>query len=242
MATDHGRLAGRVAIITGASAGIGRATARLFAAEGAAVTLAARSADALHELAEELRAGGGQAVAVAADVTHAAQVGAMVDRARQEFGRIDILVNNAGIGVFAPVAELAEADWDAMMGVNLKGPFLCSRAVWPQFVAQGGGHIINVSSVAGTVTLEGGGGYCASKWGLMALADVLMKEGKPHRIKVSTICPGSVQTGFGGKTPGAKSYSLKPEDVAHLILDIAAQPPGVIVNQVVMRPLVPPGA
>lgn len=237
-----GRLDGKVVIITGASAGIGQAAVRLFRAEGAHVVMFARSADKLAALAAEP---GPEALAVAGDVTDWADVQRLVAEAGGRFGRIDVLVNNAGVGHYAPVADLPVEQFDEMLAVNLRGPFLCAKAVLPTMIRQHGGHIINVSSVAGTTTFPGGGGYCASKWGLEALTQTLMQEGKPHRIKVSAINPGSVKTGFAGKGTGPgqtppKPYSLEPEDVARIIVDVAAQPPGVIVNQVIVRPLVPP--
>lgn len=234
------RLAGRVALVTGASRGVGRAIASLLAAEGARVAALARTAPALEELASEAAAAGwpGRVLPVPADVTDAAQVEAAVARVLAAWGGLDIAVNNAGVGHFAPVAELSEAAWDEMLAVNLKGPFLVARAVVPVFQRQRRGHLVNISSVAGTTTFPGGGGYCASKWGLMALTDVLTQELKPYTVKVSVICPGSVQTGFGGTPP--RPYSLRPEDVARAVLEAVAAPEGVIVNQIVLRPVVPP--
>lgn len=236
------RLLDKVAVITGASAGIGLATTRLFRSEGAKVVMFARSADKLRALEAEL---GPEALAVPGDVTVWDDVQRLMAATLDRFGRIDILVNNAGIGIFAPVVDLDPEDLDRLLAVNLKGPFLCCKAALPAMIRQQSGHIINVSSVAGTTTFPGGAGYCASKWGLEALTQTLIQECKPHKIKVSSINPGSVKTGFGGKGTGPgqnppKPYSLEPEDVARLITDVAAQPPGVIVNQVIVRPLVPP--
>ncbi len=228
-----------MAIVTGGGRGIGRAIALLFAREGARVAVVARTRTDLEDVARAAQVeGGGEVLPLPGDVTVAGDVQRVVQQVLERWGRIDILVNNAGVGHFAPVAELPEDAWDEMMAVNLKGPFLCARAVAPVMAAQRSGHIINISSVAGTTTFPGGGGYCASKWGLMALTDVLMQELKPYEVKVSVICPGSVQTGFGGTPP--RSYSLLPEDVATVALEMAAAPRRVILNQVVMRPLVPP--
>lgn len=236
------RLNEKVVIVTGASAGIGEAAVRLFRAEGAHVVMFARSADKLKALAEEA---GPEALTVAGDLKSWDDVQRLAAAAQEKFGRIDVLVNNAGIGHYAPIADQPVEHFDEMVAVNLRGPFLCSKAVLPAMMAQKHGHIINVSSVAGLVVSAGAGGYCATKFGLEALTEALIMEGKPHRIKVSSVNPGSVKTTFSGKTlePGdrqVKSYSLEAEDVARIIVDVAAQPPGVIVNQVVVRPLVPP--
>lgn len=236
-----GRLNGKVALVTGASRGIGQAIAVTFGREGARVAIFARKGDDLGQTAAAIKEAGGDALALPGDVTRAAEVERAVEETLSRWGRIDILVNNAGIGFFAPLAELTEAQWDQMMAVNLKGPFLFTKAVWPIFAQQGGGQVINISSLAGITTKEGGSGYSATKWGLRAMSDTLRKEAKPYRIKVSIIGPGSVDTYFNDKSPGqGPSWALKPEDVAQVALDIAAAPEGVIINEVVMRPLVPP--
>lgn len=230
-----GRLAGRVALVTGASRGIGRAVVKHLVAEGARVGALARSADALASLAGECPAGA--VLPLAADVTDAAAVGDAFGTLVGHFGGLDVLVNNAGVGRFAPVAELDPADWDAMMAVNLRGAFLCAREAARLMMERRSGHIINVSSVAGLTTFPGGAGYCASKWGLMALTETLVQELKPYGVKVSVVCPGSVRTGFSASPP---PYAMAPEEVAAVIADVAAAPAGVVINQVVMRPLVPP--
>lgn len=241
--TLGGRLDGKVALITGASRGIGRAIAVAFAGEGARVVLFARKGEDLEKVAGEVQAAGGEALLVPGDVALARDVERAVDETVARWGSIDILVNNAGIGFFAPLGELTEAQWDQMMAVNLKGPFLFSKAVWPLFANQMGGHVINISSVGGVTTKEGGSGYSATKWGLRAMTDTLRKEAKPYGIKVSIVGPGSVDTSFGDKEPGrGPSWALRPEDVAQVVLDLAAAPAGVVINEVIMRPLVPPQA
>lgn len=236
----NGRLQDKVAIVTGASRGIGRAIVEAFVREGARVVGVARSRATLEELAASLNKDRpGAFVPEVADVTSAADARRVTDQAIARFGRVDILVNNAGVGHFAPVAELAEEAWDEMMAVNLKGPFLWTKAVLPHMMERRDGHIIMISSVAGTTTFPEGAGYCASKWGLMALADTLRQEVKPYELRVTAICPGSVQTWFGGTEP--KDYSLRPEDVAQAVLDVAAAPKRVIYGTVIMRPLVPAG-
>ncbi|EKP94022.1 SDR family oxidoreductase [Thermaerobacter subterraneus] len=234
-----GRLQDKVAIVTGASRGIGEAISRGFVAEGARVVGVARSAGVLEALARDLAAAGagGRFVPRVADVTSAAAAREVVRETLERWGRIDILVNNAGVGHFAPVAELDEAAWDEMMAVNLKAPFLWSQAVLPHMMERRDGHIIMISSVAGTTTFVNGAGYCASKWGLMALADTLRQEVRPYELRVTAVCPGSVQTHFGGTPP--RDYSLRPEDVAHTVLEVAAAPRRVVYGTVIVRPLVP---
>lgn len=233
------RLRDRVAVVTGASRGIGRAIALRFLAEGALVVACARGAEGLRDLAGGAAAAGSaeRLLTVPCDVTRPEDVERLARATLDRHGRVDILVNNAGVGYFAPVEELLPEQWDEMMGVNLKGAFLCCRAFVPVFKRQRSGHIINISSVAGLTAFEGGSGYCASKWGLMGLTETLLLELKPYEVKVSVICPGSVKTGFGGTPP--RPYSLRPEDVADAVLEVAAAPRGVVLNQVVMRPLVP---
>ncbi|MED0679580.1 SDR family oxidoreductase [Aneurinibacillus thermoaerophilus] len=227
----------KVVLITGASKGIGQAMCLLFAEKGATVYAIARSEELLHKLAEKAKTKGGNIIASPCDVTDSEAVQRLISQIVREKERIDVLINNAGLGHFGPIHELTETQWDEMMNVNLKGVFLCTKYVVPHLLKQQSGHIINISSVAGTVTFPGGGGYCTSKFGLMAFTDVLTQELKPHNIKVSVICPGSVQTYFGQSDP--KSYALKPEEVAYIAYQMAAAPEGVIMNQVIMRPVVP---
>ncbi|BAU29042.1 3-oxoacyl-[acyl-carrier protein] reductase [Aneurinibacillus soli] len=230
-------LQNRIALITGASKGAGRAMCLLFAEEGATVYAAARSTDLLDELVQEAAGLEGQIIAAPCDVTNGAAVEQLIQRITDEKGQIDILINNAGLGHFGAIHELTEAQWDEMMNVNLKGVFLCTKYVTPHLIKQKRGHIINISSVAGTVTFPGGGGYCTTKFGLMAFTDILTQELKSHNVKVSVICPGSIQTYFGGTDP--KDYALHPKDVAQIAYQMAAAPEHVILNQVIMRPVVP---
>ncbi|MFO7245797.1 MAG: SDR family oxidoreductase [Thermaerobacter sp.] len=227
-------LQGRTAVVTGASRGIGRAIVRRLAAEGVRMVAVARSRDALEELARELP---GTVIPAAADIRDPAAVDGVRDLALDRLGHVDILVNNAGVGHFGLIEELTPEQWDEMFDVNLKGAYLMCRAFVPHMKERRSGHIINIASVAGLVTFPRGAGYCASKWGVIALTETLIQELKPYELKVSAICPGSVQTHFGGTPP--RDYSLRPEDVAEMVAVVASQPRGVILNQIVMRPLVP---
>jgi NAD(P)-dependent dehydrogenase (short-subunit alcohol dehydrogenase family) len=221
-------LSGKIAIVTGASKGIGKAIARLFAEKGAIVYALARGIqeDPMYQ----------NIIPIPCDITKENQVSSTIEKIVKENGTIDILINNAGVGHFAPIHQLEENQWDEMINVNLKGAFLCAKYVVPHLLTKKSGHIINISSVAGIEGFPTGTGYCASKFGLMGLTDSLLKELKPHGIKVSAICPGSVQTYFGGSEP--KDYALLPEDVAWMAYQMVAAPQRVIMNQVVMRPKV----
>ena len=230
-------LSGKVALVTGASRGIGRAITLLFADKGATVYALARGMEGLQAVKKAGETFSGQIIPTPCDITNGQQVAEAVEQAFQQSGHIDFLINNAGLGHFAPVHLLDESDWDEMMNVNLKGTFLCTKYVVPHLLSQGKGHIINISSVAGLEGFAGGGGYCASKFGLMGFNDALTKELKPKGIKVSVICPGSVQTHFGGTDP--QDYSLHPEDVAFMAYQMASAPERIILNQVIMRPKVP---
>jgi len=221
----------KVGIVTGASKGLGRAVSKRLADAGATVIAGARSEAHLNTLAGEHP---GRIYAFPCDVTEPGQVEALIQFAIDRFGRLDFLINNAGIGRFDTVEKLAVEDWEHMMAVNAKGPFLACKYAIPH-LKKTEGHIINVSSVAGTEAFATGGGYCASKFALMALTDALTLELKPYHVKVTAICPGSIKTEF--QTP--KDYAMEPEQVAETIWTILSAPKNVIYNQVIMRPLVP---
>jgi NAD(P)-dependent dehydrogenase (short-subunit alcohol dehydrogenase family) len=221
----------KVAIVTGASKGLGRAIALRLARGGVHVVAAARSSGKLEELSREIPS---RITPYTCDVTSSGQVKALIEFTVEQFGRIDILINNAGLGRFAPVHELSEEDWDEMMNVNLKGAFLTCKYAIPH-LKKTEGHIVNISSVAGTEAFPRGAGYCASKFGLMALSDTLTLELKPHHVKVTALCPGSIKTEFHHP----KEYAMEPEQVAETVWTVVSAPKGVIYNQIIMRPLVP---
>jgi NAD(P)-dependent dehydrogenase (short-subunit alcohol dehydrogenase family) len=189
-----GRLQGRAALITGAGSGIGRATAELFSAEGAAVGVVDMSADAAEETVAKITAAGGRALALVADVTSAEQVAAVVAQAASEFGRLDLLYNNAGVDSRGSVAEATEEDWDRCFAVNVKGTFLCSKAAIPHLRDAGGGAIINQGSVAGLVAVPNFAAYCAAKGAVVSLTRSMAIDLAPQRIRVNAICPGTVFT------------------------------------------------
>ena len=186
-------LADRVAIVTGAGRGIGRAIAKKFATEGASLGLAARSANEVEELAAEIRAAGGKAIAIKADVSQPVDCNRIVKETQNAFGAIHVLVNNAGIyGPVGPVEKISTAEWDEVLAVNLRGAFLLAALVLPQMYAQKSGVILNVASVAAKAAYPWSGAYAASKAGLIGLTHTLAAEGARKGVRVNAISPGPV--------------------------------------------------
>jgi 3-oxoacyl-[acyl-carrier protein] reductase len=230
-------LEGIVAIVTGASRGIGLAVAHRLGALGAKLSLCARDARKLETAAGELRAGGAAGVfSAAVDVTHGEQILAFVRDTEKALGPVGILVNNAGIGYFGPTQEASEATWDSVLDTNLKGVFLASKAVAPGMIERRGGHIINIASLAGKNAFAGGGIYCASKWGLLGLTECMAEDLRGHGIRVSAICPGSVATDFSPHGKKDISKMLQPEDIAHVVEMLVTQAPQSFISEVLLRP------
>jgi len=235
-------LAGHVALVTGASRGIGKAIATKLAQLGSAVAVCARDAQALESASREIKNAGSPVLAQAADVTDAGQISSLVHACEQKLGPITLLVNNAGIGNpgFGPAHEKSESDWDRVFDTNLKGVFLVTRAVAPLMIQRRRGDIINIGSLAGKNTFAGGGLYCASKWGLQGLTGCMAEDLRAHGIRVSVICPGSVFTEFSGRGPKDPTKTLTAEDVAHAVAMLALQGPRSFISEVHLRPVSKP--
>jgi NAD(P)-dependent dehydrogenase (short-subunit alcohol dehydrogenase family) len=203
--TTSGRLAGKIALITGAGRGIGQAVALGYAEVGASLVICSRTASELESTANQVVLKGAKVIPVVTDVSQPVQVERMVNRAIGEFGRIDVLVNNAGVGhSHISLVELPVEEWDRVLAVNLRGPFLCARAVLPHMIRQQSGHIINVSSWLGRSAMTGYGAYGISKWGLEGLTRYLAEEHRGDGIRVNSVGPGCVatkMTGYGGAPP-----------------------------------------
>ena len=223
-------LEGKVAVVTGASSGIGEATARELAARGAAVVLAARAAEKLTEIEQAILAAGGRTITVGTDVSDRISVEAMVERAVGELGSLDILVNNAGLGLSGRVAELRPEDLRYVFEVNTIGPLNCVQAALPHM--QRGARIINVSSVVGKRSIPKVGGYCATKFALNALSDALRVEVSGRGITVTSVYPGTTRTAFRDNSRRTKNEKrgwrpkgVTPEKVAEKIADAAEKGP-----------------
>lgn len=228
--TNGGMLSGRVVLVTGASRGLGRATARALAQAGATVVAVARSEAELRALAGE--AAPGSVVPRVADVTDAAQVEQLFAFVEERFATLDALVNNAGFARSAPIEQTSVEDWDETMAVNLRAPFLCCKAALPLFRKQGRGQIVNVGSVAGRTAYVGGGSYASSKAALLMLTETLRLELQDAGIRVSAVSPGAMDTSLGGTV---KRNPLDAAAVAQLIVQVIAAPEDVLVQEIVVR-------
>jgi NAD(P)-dependent dehydrogenase (short-subunit alcohol dehydrogenase family) len=230
-------LSGKIALVTGGNRGIGKAIALRLAALGSAVAICGRDSSALRSTSAELVRLEVRVHSQQADVTRADDVAKLVAQTEAALGPISILVNNAGMGLFGPVHERSEADWDTLFDTNLKSVFLVSRAVLPGMIQRKSGDIINISSLAGKSTFAGGGLYCASKWALQGLSGCMAEDLRGYGIRVSTVCPGSVATEFSGRGPKDPSKVLAAADVAHAVAMIASQGPQSFLSEVHLRPV-----
>jgi NADP-dependent 3-hydroxy acid dehydrogenase YdfG len=243
-----GRLDGRVAAITGASSGIGEATALALAGEGAAVALGARREDRIGALAERIESEGGRAAAIAVDVADEQAAHAFVSGAHEQLGGLDVLINNAGVMLLGPIEGAPTDQWRQMVDVNVLGLLYCTQAALPIMREGGGGHIVNVSSVAGRFANPGSAVYNATKWGVVGFSEALRKEVAGAKIRVTCVEPGFVRTELQGHNEhplvkqGLEQMEkeigdpLEAEDIAGAILYAVASPSRVAINEMLIRP------
>ena len=236
---------GKVVVITGASSGLGEATAKHLSTLGASVVLGARRADRLQALADEINHAGGKAQAVATDVTDRDQVKRLVDTAVETYGRIDVMLNNAGLMPHSPLERLKVDDWERMIDVNLKGVLYGIAAALPHMKAQRSGHIINVSSVAGHKVGPGGAVYSATKYGVRVISEGLRQEVKPYNIRSTIISPGAVATELADsitepdvaeRVKKLYEIAIPADSFARMVAFAMSQPEEVDVNEILFRP------
>ncbi len=229
----------KVAIVTGASKGIGQQVALDLARAGADVAISARSKDLLEEVAMEIKKIGRKAMVFAGDMSQEDDIKSFVKKTAETFGRIDILVNNAGLGHFHPVAEMSTEHWDEMFNLNVRGLFIATRESLPYLREAGESFVINVSSLAGKNSFPNGGGYSATKHAVMAFSRCLMLEERKNGLRVLAICPGSVATHFGDHQPGLLApdkKALKSEDVSSAIIHAIQLPQHAMISEIDIRP------
>jgi NADP-dependent 3-hydroxy acid dehydrogenase YdfG len=239
-------LAGQIIAVTGASSGIGEATALACARAGATVSLAARRTDRIEALAAQIADEGGEGLAVTTDVSDERQARSFIERTHAELGRLDVLVNNAGVMLLGPIEDAPTEEWRRMIDANVFGVLYCTHAALPLMRAQGSGHILTVSSVAGRVVRAGSGVYNLTKWGIGAFSEALRQEAAPYGIRVTLIEPGMVATELAShnrpevREQMAKRFqgvtALRPEEIADAIVFAIAQPRNVSINEMLVRP------
>lgn len=240
-------LTGHVAVITGASSGIGAATAIELAKRGAHVALAARRASKLEDLVARIKKDGGKALAVACDVTQREDVERLVETTNQRLGHVQTLINNAGVMPLSMIEDRRVDDWDQMIDVNIKGVLYGVAAVLPAMLKRGSGHIINVSSIAGRRLFPAGAVYCGTKFAVHAISEGMRQELASKNIRVTIIAPGLVATEIQTHIPDAairervltrmrEQPPLRPEDIAAAIIYAMESPPNVSVSEVMVRP------
>ena len=244
---EQATLENHVALVTGAGSGLGEATARAFAGAGSAIACVDRNVEAITRLSRELPAKGREHLALSCDVSDAEQVQRAVDGAIDRWGRIDVVVNCAAIDHTWWVEQLTIEQWDDVIGVNLRGPFLVAKAVWTHMKRQGGGHIFNIASTSALRAASGASAYCASKFGMLGLSRALNLEGRPDNIRVTTVIPGGMRTHFfdrfaaQGIPAPDESLLQDPANVARAILFAAQMPRGSDLQELVITSPNEPG-
>src|SRR5437764_13905293 len=232
---DH-TLNGKIALVTGGGRGIGAAIALRLAGLGATTIVCGRTLARLQHTAGQIRSAGGQGEAIACDVADWRSVTALADRVQKTFGHLDILINNAGVGGFSgPLHTMSTEKWDEIFNTNLRGVFYMIRAFAPMMIA-GGGDIVNISSLAGKNALPNGATYSASKWGLNGLSYSVAEELRGHNIRVTVVCPGSVNTDLSPHTGKNTSKMLQPGDIAHVVGMVVTQASQSFASEILLRP------
>lgn len=234
-------LAGKVAVVTGATKGIGYKIAEALSQAGAAVAICGRSEETTQKTVKQLSAESrSRVVGSAADVGNPEHVSRFFEFVDRELGGLDILVNNAGVGKFASTAALSIEDWRKVLDTNLSGVFYCSHEALPKFQQRGGGYIINISSLAGRNAFAGGAAYNASKFGLNGFSEAMMLDHRRENVRVSYIMPGSVDTEFASNSAGSADWKIAPQDIADIVLMLLRMPGRTLVSRVEVRPACPP--
>ncbi len=246
MHTDDTNISGKVVVITGASSGLGEATARYLADCGATVVLGARRAERLQTLVDEITRTGGKASAIVTDVTNAAQVQALVDTAVEKYGRVDVILNNAGVMPHSPLERRKVDDWDRTIDVNIKGVLYGIAAALPYMQRQKSGHFINVSSVAGHKVGPGSAVYAATKTAVRVISEGLRQEVKPWNLRMTIISPGAVATELPNSITEAdiakgigqfyEQYAISADSFARAVAFAISQPEDVDINEILFRP------
>jgi 3-oxoacyl-[acyl-carrier protein] reductase len=231
----------RIALITGGTRGIGYAIAEALLAAGDKVAFTGTTSDGVVKAEHTLAASaGGSVLGIVCDVRDASSAQRAIETAVARFGGIDVVINCAGVGVGAPVAQMSNEEWDRIIGTNLTGVFNVCKASIPHLRARGAGWIVNISSLSSTGPFPGGAAYVASKAGVNAFSDALMQELRDDNIRVTTVLPGSVATGFNNREPDSGSdWKLLPEDVAHAIVDLLDHPARSLPSRIEIRPSKP---
>jgi NADP-dependent 3-hydroxy acid dehydrogenase YdfG len=246
MSTDNTNISGKVVVITGASSGLGEATARYLAERGAIVVLGARRAERLQTLVDEITRAGGKGFALVTDVTDAAQVQALVDAAIEKYGRVDVILNNAGVMPHSPLERRKVDDWDRTIDINIKGVLYGIAAALPHMQRQKSGHFINVSSVAGHKVGPGSAVYAATKTAVRVISEGLRQEIKPWNLRTTIISPGAVATELPNSITEAdiakgigqfyEQYAISPDSFARAVAFAISQPEDVDINEILFRP------
>lgn len=242
----HNNITGKVVVITGASSGMGEAAARHLAEQGARVVLGARRTDRLDHIVADIASQGGQALAVATDVTDLAAVQALVDAAVSTFGRIDVLINNAGLMPLSPIESLKVAEWNRMIDVNIRGVLHGIAAALPHMKVQKSGQIITTSSVAGHLIFPASAVYSGTKFAVRAICEGLRQEVKPYNIRTTTLCPGAVKTELldhisdtqmqAANSDYVGQVGISADSFARMVAFAISQPEDVDVNEIIFRP------